>query len=66
MNSRVRVVKRGKDERPQNSPAVADAKAGAPCEREIAGAVKSWIAEREQRRRQIERESWDMLVKFAR
>lgn len=65
MNPRVRVVKRGRDERPDNSPAVAEAKAAGPSERDIACAVRGWVAEREQRRRQSEREQWEMLVRFA-
>lgn len=65
MNPKVRVVKRGRDERPKNSPGVSDAKTAGPSERDIAGAVRSWVAEREQRRRQSEREQWEMLVRFA-
>lgn len=66
MNSRVRIVKRGRDERPQHPPAAAGAKTAGACEREIAGTVRSWVAERERRKRQSEREHWDLLIKFAR
>ena len=49
MNSRVRVVKRGRGS--QNSPLGHDEKTARQCEREIASTVKNWIVEQAQRRR---------------
>jgi hypothetical protein len=66
MNSAVRIVKRGRDESLQSLQDGDDGKTAKPCEREIATTVRSWIAEREQRRRLSERRNWDILVRFAR
>ena len=66
MNSVVRIVKRGRDESLQSLQDGDDGKTAKPCELEIASTVRSWIAEREQRRRLIERRNWDILVRFAR
>lgn len=61
----VRIVKRGSDERSQNSK-VADEDAGTRSrEREIASTVKSWIAERKEGRRLSESQHWEMLVRFV-
>ena len=49
MNSGVRVIKRGRDDGPQSLPR-RDEKTTRQSEREIAGTVKGWIAEWEQRR----------------
>jgi hypothetical protein len=65
MKYAVRIVKRGRDEGSQ-SLQVDDGKEKAlPCEHDIAGTVKGWIAEAEQRRRLGDSERWDMLIKFA-
>jgi hypothetical protein len=61
MNSVVRIVKRGRVESQPDDKQ--DRKA--PTEREIASTIKSWIIDRERRRRLTERTSWEMLTKFA-
>ncbi len=65
MNSTVRIVKRGRDESLQSLQDDDKDETAKPCESEIAGTVRSWIAEREQRRRLSERRNWDLLIKFA-
>jgi hypothetical protein len=49
MNSRVRIIKRGRGL--QNSPVGHDKKTARQSEREVASTVKNWIAEFAQRRR---------------
>ena len=65
MKSAVRIVKRGRDESLKSLQVDDKGGTATPCEREIASTVRSWIAEREQRRSLSERRNWDMLIKFA-
>ena len=51
MNTRVRIIKRGRARGLQSTPPGQDEKTGRQSEREIASTVKSWIAESAQRRR---------------
>jgi predicted phage gp36 major capsid-like protein len=51
MNYRVRIIKRGRDEGRQSLSPGRDEKTTRQSEREIAGTVKGWIAEWEERRR---------------
>jgi hypothetical protein len=62
MKSVVRIVKRGKRESVQPLPPQ-DNKA--PSEREVANTIKSWIADREKRKRLTEVTNWELLTKFA-
>lgn len=64
MNSRVKIVKRGTVELRQQSQVEGKRESGS-SEREIAGAVKSWITDWKQRRELIERSNWNILTKFA-
>ena len=61
MNTRVRVIKCGRARESQNVPPGRDEKTGRQSEREIAGAVKSWIAESAQRRRAEEQSAFALL-----
>lgn len=65
MNSRVRIVKRGSNERPQNLQISAEGRAAESPERKIAKTVRSWIAEREKQRRVSERRRWEILTALA-
>jgi hypothetical protein len=51
MNTGVRIIKRGRADGSQSPPVGRGKKTGPQREREIAGTVKSWIAESAQRRR---------------
>ncbi len=51
MNSGLRVIKRGRDDGQQSLPPDQREKTARQSEREIAGTVKGWIAEWEERRR---------------
>ena len=61
MNTRVRVIKRGGARESQSVPPGQDEKTGRESEREIACAVKSWIAESAQRRRAEEQCAFALL-----
>jgi hypothetical protein len=61
----VRIVKRGSDERSQNSKVAKEEVATRSREREIASTVKGWIAERNEGRRLSESKQREMLVRFA-
>lgn len=65
MKSVVRIVKRGRGEsvEPVQTPDKKEEKA--PSEREIANTIKTWIADREQRKRLTEVANWELLTKFA-
>ncbi len=65
MSSAVRIVRRGREEGSQDSQVGDKDGTARSREREIASTVRSWIAEREQRRRLSERGYWDMLIKLA-
>jgi hypothetical protein len=65
MYYRVRIIKRGRDEVAQRLPPGRDEKNARQSEREIAGTVRSWIAEREERGRLNEHRHWEMLIRFA-
>lgn len=65
MKSVIRIVKRGGvDSSPDSHPEDKE-ETRASSEREIASTIKGWITDREQRRRTIELNNWDMLTKFA-
>ena len=51
MKSGVRIIKRGSEDSPQVLPPGRDEMAAQQSERAIAGTVKGWVAEWEQRRR---------------
>ena len=51
MNSGIKIIKRNRTDRLQNSPLPQEEKTGRQSEREIAGTVKNWIAEFAQRKR---------------
>ena len=51
MNSGIKIIKRGRTDELQKAPLRQDEKTGRQSEREIAGAVKNWIAEWAQQRR---------------
>jgi hypothetical protein len=61
----VRIVKRGRDEVAQSLPPGRDEKNARQSEREIAGTVRSWIAEQEERGRLNEHRHWEMLLRFS-
>lgn len=63
MKTVIRIVKRGQAESSQQPQSEPETKK--PSDREIAITIKSWITDREQRRRSAERSRWDMLSKFA-
>jgi hypothetical protein len=65
MKSVVRIVKRGKRESVQPLPPQDNKEETAPSEREVANTIKSWIADREKRRRLTEVTNWELLTKFA-
>jgi len=50
MNSGIKIIKRSRTDELQNAP-LQEEKTGRQSEREIAGAVKNWIAELAQRKR---------------
>ncbi len=65
MKSVIRIVKRGtagsnEPLRPENTE-----EKKAATEREIATTIKSWIADREQRKRSADTANWELLTKFA-
>ena len=62
MNSGLRVIKRGRDDGQQSLPPDRSEKTARQSEREIAGTVKGWIAEWEQRRR-LDAQSAFALIK---
>ena len=51
MNSGVRIIKRGSFDGQKGLPSGRDEKTARQNEREVAGTVKGWVAEWEQRRR---------------
>ena len=61
MNTGVRVIKRGRAGGLQSLPVGRSEKTGPQREREIAGTVKSWIAESVQRRRAEEQCAFVLL-----
>jgi hypothetical protein len=65
MKSVVRIVKRGKSESVQPLPRQDNTEKKAPSEREVANNIKSWIADREKRKRLTEVTNWELLTKFA-
>jgi hypothetical protein len=65
MKSVVRIVKRGKRESVQPLPPQDNKEKKAPSEREVANTIKSWIADREKRKRLTEVANWELLTKFA-
>jgi hypothetical protein len=65
MNSGVRIIKRGRDDGPKSLQLGRDQKTERQSEREIAGTVKSWIADWEQKRNLRESVYRDMLIRFA-
>ena len=65
MKSVVRIVKPGKGESVEPLQPQENKEKKAPSEREIAKTIKSWIADREQRKRLTEVANWDLLTKFA-
>jgi hypothetical protein len=65
MKSVVRIVKRGKRESVQPLPPQDNKEKKARSEREVANTIKSWIADREKRKRLTEVTNWELLTKFA-
>jgi hypothetical protein len=65
MKSVVRVVKRGRRESVEPLQPQDNTQKKAPSEREIANTIKSWIADRENRKRLTEVANWELLTKFA-
>jgi hypothetical protein len=65
MKSVVRVVKRGRREAVKALQPQDNNEKKAPSEREIANTIKSWIADRQQRKRLTEVTNWELLTKFA-
>ena len=65
MKSVVRIVKRGRGESAEPRETQDNKEKKAPTEREIANTIKSWIADREKRKRLIEIANWELLTKFA-
>lgn len=61
MNTGVRIIKRGRTQCLQSQPVVRGEKTGPQRDREIAGTVKSWIAESAQRRRAEEQRAFVRL-----
>ncbi len=61
MNTKVRIIKRGRAPGVQGKPPGRGEKTGRQSEREIADAVKSWIAESAQRRRAEEQCAFALL-----
>jgi hypothetical protein len=61
MNTGVRIIKRGRARVLQSLPVGRGEKTMRQSEREIAGTVKSWIAESEQRRRADEQRAFVLL-----
>jgi len=65
MKSVVRVVKRGRRESVKALQPQDNNEKKAPSEREVANTIKSWIADREKRKRLTEVTNWELLTKFA-
>lgn len=65
MKSVVKIVKRGRRESEQPLQPQDNKEKKVPSEREIASTIKTWIADREQRKRLIEIANWELLTKFA-
>lgn len=63
MNSGVRIVKRENVE--SSGPSESSEKQETPNERKIAGTIKTWIADREERRRLNDQTNWNLLIKFG-
>ena len=63
MKSGVRVIKRGREDEPRGLPPGRDEKSARQSERAMAGTVKGWSAEWEQRRR-LDTQSAFALVKL--
>jgi hypothetical protein len=61
MNTGVRIIKRGSARGLQSMPPGQDEKTGRQSERQIAGTLKSWIAESAQRRRAEEQCAYALL-----
>lgn len=65
MKSVVKIVKRGRGESVEPRQTQDNKEKKAPTEREITNTIKSWIADREQRKRLTEVANWELLTKFA-
>lgn len=65
MKSVIKIVKREKEQSSEPLRPEENKEKKAPSEREIASTIKSWIADREQRKRLVEVANWDLLTKFA-
>ena len=65
MKSVVRIVKRGRGESVEPLQPQDNKEKKVPSEREIANTIKSWIADREKRKRLSEVANWELLTKFA-
>ena len=65
MKSVIKIVKRDRGESVEPLQPQDNKEKKAPTEREIANTIKSWIADREQRKRLIEIANWELLTKFA-
>lgn len=65
MKSVVRIVKRGRGESVEPRQTQDNKEKKVPSEREIASTIKTWIADREQRKRLTEVANWELLTKFA-
>ena len=62
MNSGIKIIKRSRTDGLQNSPLPQDEKTAPQSEREIAGTIKTWIAELAQRRRADEHRAAELLA----
>ena len=65
MKSVVRIVKRGRGKSVEARQTQDNKEKKVPSEREIASTIKTWIADREQRKRLTEVANWELLTKFA-
>lgn len=65
MKSVVRIVKRGRGESVEPRQTQDNKEKKVPSERELASTIKTWIADREQRKRLTEVTNWELLTKFA-
>ena len=65
MKSVVKIVKRGREKSVEPLQPQDNKEKKAPSEREIANTIKSWIADREKRKRLTEVANLELLTKFA-
>ena len=65
MKSGVRVIKRGREDGPRSLPPGGDEKTPRQSEREMAGTVKGWIDEWEQRRRLDTQSAFALLKSWS-